>query len=237
MRRAVAATLTSVLVFSSILAVNQIAYTADNHWLQAVSVSEMEHAEALNSRILGATAVLNLLLNERTGLSQIGSPSCDGNKTTMTDSAENLAVGEGGVSLTKSIRGVSYSVNVSLRPVKADQAVADNLTLLGTYDGLERGSLNFIAHVSMRATAGRGDPFYSKNETHFVHLPCPVDSSQPCCRSGRVDLPGPVAASNGRRSEVVLGILRSPRLVAHEDNSFTPRCAVPGSSEVRLSPW
>src|SRR5713226_585234 len=60
-RKAVAATLTSVLVFSSILVANQIVYTSEIQWLHAVSFSELERAEALNSRILAASAVFDSL--------------------------------------------------------------------------------------------------------------------------------------------------------------------------------
>ena len=193
-RRGVAATLTSVLVFSSILAVNQIVYSSENQWLRAVSVAEMEHAEGLNSRIFAAAAVLDLLLGSQTSPQQRASLSCEANRTMTIMPGRNVsAIFER--SFTTSIRGVSYSLNASMRHVDVGPASLDNLTLLGPFAGFQNGSLNFVVHISMRATAGPGDPYYSKGETHFVHLPAPVDLSRQRCLS----VLGELVDRDGRR--------------------------------------
>jgi hypothetical protein len=195
-RKAVTATLTSVLVFSTLLIANQIVYDSENEQLHSATIARLVHTEARNSRLLAANAIFDILNSIQMRI-QGSSPACGGWDAYSSGLSKDLET-----SVTK--QGVVYSLNVSARYANAGPP-EDNLTLLRPYNGYENGSLNFVVHVSMRASAGKGHPYFEKSETHFVHLPVVTDRTSRLCTSttkeiGRIPSSPSVDAQLGFRT-------------------------------------
>jgi hypothetical protein len=180
-RVAVAATITSILVFSTLLVANEVVYNSANQQLTAAYISAYEREEALTARLLVAEAAFNASANAQAILAR-NPPTCE----SWSAYSEGLSQR---VSTMVTRGGVTYHLDMNLSYAQSGSH-DDNLTTLSPFEGFEDGSLNMIARVRIRASAGPEYPSFAKTEVHYLHLPVPLEVSISLCSSALRDISG-----------------------------------------------
>ncbi len=176
-RRAVAASIASAVIFSSILLSNYILYSGaqQNFWL--VSVATEERASYDQSFLVKSVAVLDLLDGAQELLSS-GSFACSNASATAYRmvSAEEVKIGWD---------GFRAGARLTAGP---DATHADNLTALRPFSGSAAGWMNFEAMVYVEGGSADGMVNFSKGEGHLLNLPLRLQALTETCLSATTQI-------------------------------------------------
>ena len=171
-RRAVAATVVSVLVFGSLVACNYLLVGAEQERMQLSLIADQESAIYSRGTILMGTTLLDVLDRLQSQVSAAPLP-CSGIS----------------VPLSRIVRGASVSfpwddgvsANVTARLVE-DGIAFDNMTALQPFMGSLPGFLDVEARASVRIDPTGQPVAYSKIETHHIYLPIDIAGAVSLCQ-------------------------------------------------------
>jgi hypothetical protein len=180
-RRAVAATLVSFLVFTSMVLANSAVYSSQNNSLRAAIVSaEQAREHSFAGVIVGASTLESLARAQ----DYLGSNPLD-----CSSSGQYLDSMSGSLSSTGSDQGVSYSVESSWAYSSAPSG-GEGSSFLPLLSGFDVQGLNLEVTVTLNESYSGGPPTYSTQATESMHLPVPIGSIVGDCTTALADLGG-----------------------------------------------
>ncbi|MGA2198428.1 MAG: hypothetical protein ABSG45_00670 [Nitrososphaerales archaeon] len=225
-RRAVAATLVSVVVFTSLLLANSALYSAEN---SAVS------AAVLTSEQVRENAYAGILL----GLSTYDSLAAvqgylHSNPLDCSSPGHYLDALAGSQRATGTDEGISYITDTSWAYASAPPAGTGSAFLPG-FSSYEAGELNLEVTTSLDESYDSGLPSYSVQTAETVHLSVPLTYMISDCLAALAELRGALSAlpycnSTGVESALELAESSDPHLesfsVGASATPLSPGCAV-----------
>lgn len=159
-RVGIGATLTAVLVFSSLLLSNfTLLAAADGRAIVGERLDEMSLVSD-TAAVMAGTQALSLLGEMQSFLSSRVLP-CNAATNLVSSVAESLRSSE-----REGEDIVSESIMAG-----GDLAIRDNLSMLRPFNGSSAGNLNFRVQVQSSGSYPAGDVIYHRSETHSVTLP------------------------------------------------------------------
>ena len=170
-RRAVGATIASMLLFGSLLISNFVLVSAQQERMQLFSVADQEDALYDQGLAIKSVALVDLLDGVQIGLSSATLPC------STTFSALSSLVGSLSVSIDD-----SYGVAEASARLASVGSASDNLTALKPFLGSIPGHLDLLAAVKVHLESRGGVATYSKSETHYLNLPIGLERVVSFCQ-------------------------------------------------------
>jgi hypothetical protein len=175
-RKAVAATLASVLLLTAMVAADATVVAASDNLASSAQMSKLEATESLLRQYSTGSAAVQSLAQVQSFLSSNPANCASLPQYLGSISAKGSSSGEDS--------GVSYKSNATAAAVSGDQVSrTDNLTVAAPFSGYLRGALNLRATLSTTEVGGGGSVSLDRNETHMLHLPISPASSSSLCAS------------------------------------------------------
>ena len=173
-RRAVAATLVSVIFFSTLLLGNAAVYAAAGTLLSSAELSTAQQRESQYATALLGVSSFSSLSSAESFLQQ---------RPLGCSSASSYLSSMGGSGSAKGVDlGVDYSLATTWSYASSGQA-GDELSELASFDGYSAGALNLLVTTKINESLLGGLPSYSVQQPHYVHLPIDVDVLTSLCLS------------------------------------------------------
>jgi hypothetical protein len=169
-RRAVAASVASVALFSSLILSNYIIFSGGVQGLRSDSLAAQERAYFDKALVLRSLTVLDLIDGAQVLITS-GHFSCsdaDGEIRQLL-ATERVELTSGGIS---SVSGISLA---------PDATAADNLTTLRPFAGAVGGWINMMTNSRVRGESPDGTVVYDKAEVHLLALPLRLNSLSADC--------------------------------------------------------
>ncbi len=175
-RKAVAATLASLVLFTSLVVADATILSAQDNLASSAQLSSVESRELVVGRYLAGSASLQALASVQAYLSS--SPArCD-------DLQQYLGSISASSSLSGEDSGIAYSANISV--AKAPPSLwpqGDNLTIVAPFAGSVPGSLDLRSSLSLKEVGGGGLVSLERHEAHLLHISISPDSASSLCAS------------------------------------------------------
>ena len=168
-RKAIAATITSLVVFGTLVASNFALYASREQGVVLHAVSDRAEAVAAEAELAKGLVALSLLRTSQSVLEASSHP-CSGPLESMPALRSTV--------LSSSLGGIAASLRGVLT---LSGALSDNLTLLSPFTGFVPGYLNFAVSVELGFSSSLVQ--YHKAEVHYLHLPVLYDGSIAACLS------------------------------------------------------
>ena len=168
-RKAIAATITSLVVFGTLVASNFALYATQEQAVVFHAVSDQAKAVTAEAEIAKGLVALSLLRTSQSVL--------EGSSHPCSDPLESLPALHS-IVLSSSLGGIQTDLRGGVT-LSGDQN--DNLTLLTPFTGFVPGNLNFAFSVDLGFSTALVQ--YHKAEVHYVHLPVLYDGSIAACLS------------------------------------------------------
>jgi hypothetical protein len=187
-RKAVAATLASVLLFTALVVADSTMMTAEDNLLSSAQVAHIASREWLLGQSLEGSSALQLVAQVEQYLASNPAACSDMRRYFDSFSARYSSSGEDS--------GISYvSKAVAIQaPVSAPRA-PDNLTIVAPFSGYVPGNLNLLASLHVSETGGGGMILRQKQEVHFLHVAILPDPALSLCSVALGSLQGALTAS------------------------------------------
>lgn len=176
-RRAVGATLASVLIFSSILISNLVLIDGSEERLRLSAVALQERTFSDEAILLGGLSILSILGKAQAIVSE-RTYQCSSVLNELTSQIQGLSV------FTKK-DGVTVDVTVTSVPAGD---VREDYGLVRPFNGSQANFLGFFVSVNTTGAAPGGAVSLARVETHAVHLPVRVQDMTQFCTSAAVQL-------------------------------------------------
>ncbi len=176
-RKAVAATLASLLLFTALVVADSTMMAAEENLASSTQMSHVEVRELTLSQYSAAATAMDALATIQAHVSS--DPADCASLPQYLDSISASGSSSGGDA------GISYSSNVTLVPaIETSQAAqSDNLTVLYPFSGYSPGALNFQASIYTKAQGGGGSVSMARHELHVLNLPISPGSASFLCAS------------------------------------------------------
>ena len=181
-RRAIAATLVSVIVFTSLLFANAALYAAGNTYLSSAVLSASQQRESeYGSLLVGLTS--DSALADAQSYLQNHPLDCSAPESSYLGSLARSETIEG------ANQGIQYSVHASWGYASASEwyGVDDGPNVAGSmirpFSGYYGGALNILVVTNLNETELGGLPTYGVEATQVVHLPVSLDADVSLCKS------------------------------------------------------
>jgi hypothetical protein len=175
-RKAIAATVASVLLFTALVVANATTMVAQDNLASTAQASLVESRELVLGRSLAGSTSALALSQVQTYLAS-NPADCGGLPRYLASvSASSSVSGEE--------EGVSYvaSTTASEAPAARLQGSQnDNLTLLAPFAGSIPGALNLQANVSVQEVGGGGSITLERHELHLLNIPVSPGSASSLC--------------------------------------------------------
>ncbi len=168
-RKAIAATITSLVIFGTLVASNFALYASQEQGVVLHAVSDQARAVATEADFAKGLVALSLLRTSQSVL-EASSPSC-------SDPLEAMPALRS-IVLSSSLGGIAANLRGA---VTWSGVQSDNLTLLSPFTGFVPGYLNFAFSVNLGFSTSLVQ--YHKVEVHYLHLPVLYDASIAACLS------------------------------------------------------
>ena len=168
-RKAIAATITSLVVFGTLVASNVALYESQEQGVVLHAVSDEAKAVATEAELARGLVALSLLRTSQSMLEASSHPCSDPLGALPALHSIVLSSSLGGIA-AKARGGVTWS-----------GVQSDNLTLLAPFTGFVPGYLNFALSVDLRFSTSLVQ--FHKAEVHHLHLPILYDESIATCLS------------------------------------------------------
>ena len=167
--KAIAATITSLVIFGTLVASNFALYASQEQDVVLHAVSDQAKAVATEAEFAKGLVALSLLRTSQSILEASGH-SC-------SDPLESMPALRS-IVLSSSLGGTAANLRGG---VTWSGAGSDNLTLLSPFTGFVPGYLNFALSVNLVSSTSLVQ--YQKEEVHYLHLPVLYDQSIAECLS------------------------------------------------------
>jgi hypothetical protein len=176
-RKAVAATLASVVLFTVLIVADATVMSAQDNLASSAQTAQIESRELMLEESLAGGVSLQALAQVQGYLSSNPAPCDDMPQYLESIMASSTSSGEDS--------GIAYSASATIReaPASLDSALADNLTMDAPFAGEVPGALNLQESLSVNEMGGGGSVSLERNETHALNLPIKVDSASSLCAS------------------------------------------------------
>jgi len=168
-RKAIAATITSLVVFGTLVASNVALYESQEQGVVLHAVSDEAKAVATEAELARGLVALSLLRTTQSVLEASSHPCSDPLGALPALHSIVLSSSLGGIA-ANARGGVTWS-----------GVQSDNLTLLAPFTGFVPGYLNFALSVDLRFSTSLVQ--FHKAEVHHLHLPILYDESIATCLS------------------------------------------------------
>jgi hypothetical protein len=189
-RKAIAATLASVILFTALVAADATVMTAEDNLASTAQTSHIESRELVLSEYSAGAASLLALAQVQSYLSSNPADCAGLNQYLEGISAATSTSGVAG--------GIAYSSNATaaFAPAVAlsQGQPSDNLTIVAPFSGYLAGALNLQVALNAKVVGGGGTVSLERHELHLLHLPISPDSAHSLCASA---LGGLAAALSG----------------------------------------
>jgi hypothetical protein len=186
-RKAVAATLASVVLLTVLVVADATVMTAQDNLAASAQASSTESRELLLERSLAGRLSLDVLAQAQEYLSSTPAGCADLPQYLDSLAASNSTSGDDS--------GISYQANATARGVPETAATGDNLTVVAPFAGYVAGTLGLREVLSVREVGGGGSVTLSRQETHALNLPIQAGSASSLCASAAGDLAAALSAS------------------------------------------
>ena len=175
-RKAVAATLASVVLLTVLVVADATVMSAQENLASSAQTSHLESRELLLEESLAGGVSLQVLAQVQGYLSS-NPAECDSLPQYFGSIfASSASSGEDS--------GIAYSANATAAEAPAPQAVeSDNLTIVAPFAGGVPGVLDLREDLSVKEVGGGGSVSLQREETHTLNLPVEVDSASSLCAS------------------------------------------------------
>jgi len=174
-RKAVAATLASVVLFTVLVAADATVMSAQDNLASLAQTSHLESRELLLERSLAGSVSLQVLAKVQ-GYVSSNPAECDGLPQYVASiSASSSVSGEDS--------GIAYSANATASEAQAAASLPENLTIVAPFAGAVPGALNLQEALTVSEVGGGGSASLVRSETHTLNLPIEVDSASSLCAS------------------------------------------------------
>ncbi len=175
-RKAVAATLASVVLLTVLVVADATVMSAQENLASSAQTSHLESRELLLEESLAGGVSLQILARVQGYLSS-NPAECDRLPQYFGSIfASSASSGEDS--------GIAYSANATAAEAPAPQAVeSDNLTIVAPFAGGVPGVLDLREDLSVKEVGGGGAVSLQREETHTLNLPVEVDSASSLCAS------------------------------------------------------
>lgn len=186
-RKAVAATLASVVLLTVLVVADATVMTAQDNLAASAQASSIESRELLLERSLAGTLSLDVLAQAQEYLSSTPAGCADLPQYLGSLAASSSA--SGGDS------GISYQANATASGSQATVATEDNLTLVAPFAGYVTGTLGLRELLDVREVGGGGSVTLVRQEAHALNLPVQVSSASSLCATTTEELAAVLATS------------------------------------------
>jgi hypothetical protein len=177
-RKAVAATLASVVLLTVLVVADATAMSAQDNLASTALASRIEARELLLDQSLAGSVSLQVLAQVQGYLSSHPA-ECDGlPQYAGSISASSASSGEDS--------GISYAANATASEAPAsplESPQRDNLTVVAPFAGGVPGALNLQEVLSVKEVGGGGSVSLERSEAHTLNLPIKVESASSLCAS------------------------------------------------------
>jgi hypothetical protein len=217
-RRAVAATIASVVVFTTLLLANAVFFSAENSYLSATNLSSAQLQERDYAPVIVGLSAYDSLARTQSFL-QSTPMDC-------SSSQAYLAALSGDQSVQGRNQSVWYSANASWAYASdTPQAVGDAL-LPSQFNGYSAGDLNLRVSTSVNESFVGGLPSYSIQEDEVVHLSVQPQQAAAECLSALSALRSAVSTAQSCNSSLIARDVSSAQARPGLMGSFTGGASV-----------
>ena len=168
-RKAIAATISSLVIFGTLVASNVALYESQEQGVVLHAVSDEAKAVATEAELAKGLVALSLLRTSQSVLEASGHPCSD--PLGAMPALRSIALSSNFGGIAANARGT----------VTRSGGQSDNLTLLTPFTGFVSGYLNFALTVDLGFSTSLVQ--YHKAEVHYLHLPILYDESIATCLS------------------------------------------------------
>jgi hypothetical protein len=174
-RKAVAATLASVVLLSVLVAADATVMSAEDNLASSAQTSHLESRELLLEQSLAGSVSLQVLATVQGYLSS-NPAECDGLPRYFSSVSASSSVS--GID-----SGVAYAANATADDAQVAAPLLDNLTIIAPFAGAVPGVMDLQESLSVKEVGGGGSVSLERRETHTLNVPIAVDSAASLCAS------------------------------------------------------
>jgi hypothetical protein len=171
-RRALGATLVTVLLFASLLTSNMVLVLSAEHEAERYSLADEARNLADTALLMRGTASLKLLALVQ-GVVSSNTYDCFNAPGELYDETRGMSYNMDDGSVHSSASLVGLIVNSSSHP--------DNMTVVKPFDGVRAGELGLLVATSVAFTTPGNDLAYQKSERHVLDLPFDLRAMMSLC--------------------------------------------------------
>jgi len=178
-RKAIAATLASVLLFTALVAADATMMTAEDNLAASAQTAHIESKEQVLSEYSLGAASMQVLARVQSNLSSSIADCADLGQYLGSISAAGSVFGDvGGITFSSTAKAAAASA-----ATLAQGPESDNLTIVAPFSGYDSGALNLQVALSVNEVGGGGTVSLERHEVHVLHLPISSDSASSLCSS------------------------------------------------------
>ena len=175
-RKAVAATLASLLLFTALVVADSTIMAAQDNLASSALSSKVETRESLLGQYSAGTAALDALAQVQAYVSS--------NPADCAGMSQYLGSISARASVSGEDSGIEYSSGVNATGADVLQVFqAENLTVAAPFSGFLPGAMNLQASLSIKEVGGGGSVSLERHELHTLHLPISPQSASSLCAS------------------------------------------------------
>lgn len=226
-RRAVAATIVSVVVFTMMLVANAAVYSSQQGYLSSARLSSAQVLETGYASVLVAASAFSVLAQVQSFLQS----------TPMDCSAPQAYLGSisGTGTYGGTEQGISYSQQASWNYLSSGSLTTGNALMSPQFNGYASGDLNVEVASDLSETYLGGLPSYSTDSLQVVHLNIQPEAAATTCTLALADLGDGLSSLSSCSSSLVaqqasLARSRYPLLGSFESGAsasvIAGRCSV-----------
>jgi hypothetical protein len=175
-RKAVAATVASVLLFTALVVADATIMVAQDNLASSAQTSLVESMEVVLGKSLAGSASLHVLSQVQAYLASTPADCKSLPDYLASVSAASSSSGEEA--------GIAYVSNATASEAPAARlqgSPRDNLTVVAPFSGSLPGALNLQANLSIKEVGGGGSVSLERHELHLLNVPISPDSASALC--------------------------------------------------------
>ncbi len=203
-RRAVAATLASVVIFTMMLVTNAAVYSSENGYLASVRLSSVQVGEVTYASLLEGSAAYNSLAQTQSFLQS--TPMDCSSLQPYLDSISGTASRAG------TEESISFSSMSSWDYASAGSSLPGTVLLPSQLDGYSSGELNVQVSTVVAESYLGGLPSYSVRNAQVVHLGVQPEAVAAGCLSALSDLRSVLSATVSCNSSALAELVSLARV-------------------------
>lgn len=203
-RRAVAATLASVVIFTMMLVANAAVYSSENGYLASARLTSVQVGEVGYASLLEGSSAYNSLAQTQSFL-QSTPMDC----STWQSYLDSIS---GSASKAGTEQGVSFSSASSWSYTPSPSPLSGTTLLPSQFDGYSSGELDIEVSTAVNETYLGGLPSYTAQDDRMVHLQVQPEAVAASCASALSDLRSVLATTTSCNSSAIDELVSQARL-------------------------